>query len=180
VYEYITFEQAHISVHHRPKLWNRSISISSFGKSFHITGWKIGYAIAPEHLMNEIKKVHQFLVFSVNSISQRAISEYLDIVNVNDLGNFYQQKRDFFKNLLIETKLELLPCEGTYFQVASYAKISGEDDVSFTKRLLTEYGVATIPISTFYENKKDTQCIRFCFAKDDETLVKAAECLMKL
>ncbi|MES2410790.1 MAG: aminotransferase class I/II-fold pyridoxal phosphate-dependent enzyme, partial [Bacteroidota bacterium] len=126
VYEYITFEQAHISIHHRPKLWNRSITVSSFGKSFHITGWKIGYLIAPEHLMTEIKKVHQFLVFSVNSISQAVISEYLNIVDVYSLADFYQQKRDFFRNLLKDTKLELLPCEGTYFQAASYAKVSNE------------------------------------------------------
>lgn len=180
VYEYITFEPKHISVHHRPKLWQRSISISSFGKSFHITGWKIGYVIAPEHLMKEIKKVHQFLVFSVNSISQVAISEYLDIVDVYGLGNFYQQKRDFFRSLLKETQLELLPCEGTYFQVASYAHISDEDDLSFTKRLVTEFSVATIPISTFYADGKDTKCIRFCFAKDDATLTQAAERLLKL
>ena len=180
VYEYITFEQPHISVHHRPKLWNRSISVSSFGKSFHITGWKIGYVIAPEHLMKEIKKVHQFLVFSVNSISQVAISEYLDVVDLNSLGNFYLQKRDFFRDLLKETKLELLPCEGTYFQVASYSNVSNEDDLTFTKRLVTDFGVATIPISTFYANGKDTQCIRFCFAKDDETLMQAAEKLHKL
>jgi methionine aminotransferase len=180
VYEYITFEKAHISVHHRPKLWNRSISISSFGKSFHITGWKIGYVIAPEHLMKEIKKVHQFLVFSVNSLSQIAISEYLDMVDVYSLKNFYLQKRDFFWSLIKETKLELLPCEGTYFQVADYRKISDEDDVSFTKRLVTEFGVAAIPISTFYLNGKDANYIRFCFAKDDETLIKSAECLMKL
>jgi methionine transaminase len=180
VYEYITFEQPHISIHHRPKLWNRAISVSSFGKSFHITGWKIGYVIAPEHLMREIKKVHQFLVFSVNSISQAAISEYLDIVDVYSLGDFYQQKRDFFSSLLKQTKLELLPCEGTYFQVASYAAISNEDDLGFTKRLVTEFGVATIPISTFYAHAKDTKCIRFCFAKDDATLIQAAERLMKL
>ena len=180
VYEYITFEQAHISVHHRPKLWNRSIIVSSFGKSFHITGWKIGYVIAPENLMKEIKKVHQFLVFSVNSISQVAISKYLDIVDVNSLGNFYQQKRDFFRSLLQETKLELMPCEGTYFQVASYANISNENDLDFTKRLVTDFGVATIPISAFYANKKDTKRIRFCFAKDDSTLIEAAERLKKL
>lgn len=180
VYEYITFGQKHISVHLRPKLHQRSISISSFGKSFHITGWKIGYVIAPLDLMKEIKKVHQFLVFSVNSISQVAISEYLDIVDVYGLGKFYQQKRDFFADLLSQTKLELLPCEGTYFQVASYAHISNEDDLSFTKRLVTEFGVATIPISTFYASGKDTQCIRFCFAKDDATLTQAAERLMKL
>ena len=120
------------------------------------------------------------MVFSVNSISQVAISEYLDTVDVYSLGNFYQQKRDFFSNLLKETKLELLPCEGTYFQVASYANISNEDDLAFTKRLVTEFGVATIPISTFYVDGKDTKCIRFCFAKDDETLIHAAERLMKL
>ena len=180
VYEYITFEQPHISIHNRQKLWNRSITVSSFGKSFHITGWKIGYVIAPEHLMKEIKKVHQFLVFSVNSISQVAISEYLDIVDVYSLGNFYKQKRDFFRNLLKETKLQLLPCEGTYFQVASYANISSEDDFTFTKRLVTEFGVAVIPISPFYANGRDTKCIRFCFAKDDATLIQAAERLIKL
>ena len=180
VYEYITFEQPHISVHNRQKLWNRSITVSSFGKSFHITGWKIGYVIAPEHLMKEIKKVHQFLVFSVNSISQVAISEYLDIVDVYSLGNFYQQKRDFFRNLLKETKLQLLPCEGTYFQVASYANNSSEDDFTFTKRLVTEFGVAAIPISPFYADGRDTKCIRFCFAKDDATLIQAAERLIKL
>ena len=180
VYEYITFEQPHISIHNRQKLWNRSITVSSFGKSFHITGWKIGYVIAPEHLMKEIKKVHQFLVFSVNSISQVAISEYLDIVDVYSLGNFYQQKRDFFRNLLKETKLQLLPCEGTYFQVASYANISSENDLTFTKRLVTEFGVAAIPISPFYADGRDTKCIRFCFAKDDATLIQAAERLIKL
>ena len=180
VYEYITFEHPHISINNRQKLWNRSITVSSFGKSFHITGWKIGYIIAPEHLMKEIKKVHQFLVFSVNSISQVAISEYLDIVDVYSLGNFYQQKRDFFRNLLKETKLQLLPCEGTYFQVASYANISSEDDFTFTKRLVTEFGVAAIPISPFYADGRDTKCIRFCFAKDDATLIQAAERLIKL
>lgn len=180
VYEYITFEQKHISVHHRPKLWEKSIIIGSFGKSFHITGWKVGYVIAPENLMVEIKKVHQFLVFSVNSIAQHAINEYIDLVDVNAIGKFYQQKRDFFQNLLKDTNLELLPCEGTYFQVASYASISNENDIDFTKRLVTEFGVATIPISIFYANNNDNKCIRFCFAKDDDTLMQAAERLRKL
>ncbi|MBF6642443.1 aminotransferase class I/II-fold pyridoxal phosphate-dependent enzyme [Flavobacterium sp. J49] len=180
VYEYITFEKPHISVHHRPKLWHRSISVSSFGKSFHITGWKIGYVIAPEPIMREIKKVHQFLVFSVSSIAQHALNDYIDWVDVKALGAFYQQKRDFFSNLMKATKLDLLPCEGTYFQVASYANISEEKDLDFTKRLVTELGVATIPISIFYANGNDNKCIRFCFAKDDETLLKAAERLMKL
>lgn len=180
VYEYITFEQKHISVHHRPKLWEKSITISSFGKSFHITGWKVGYVIAPENIMREIKKVHQFLVFSVSSIAQHAINEYIDLVDVNEIGKFYQQKRDFFQNLLKDTKLKLYPCEGTYFQVASYDNISNESDIDFTKRLVTEFGVATIPISIFYANKNDNKCIRFCFAKDDETLIRAAERLHKL
>ena len=180
VYEYITFEQPHISVHHRPKLWERSISISSFGKSFHITGWKIGYVIAPEDLMREIKKVHQFLVFSVSSIAQHALNEYIEVVDIKALGQFYQQKRDFFQILMKDTKLKLLPCEGTYFQVASYAEISEENDIDFTKRLVTELGVATIPISIFYANGDDHQCIRFCFAKDEETLMSAAERLRQL
>lgn len=180
VYEYITFEQPHISVHHRPKLWERSISISSFGKSFHITGWKIGYVIAPEYLMREIKKVHQFLVFSVSSIAQHALNEYIEVVDIKTLGQFYQQKRDFFQSLMKDTKLKLLPCEGTYFQVASYAAISEENDIDFTKRLVIELGVATIPISIFYANGDDHQCIRFCFAKDEETLTRAAERLRQL
>jgi methionine aminotransferase len=180
VYEYITFEQPHISVHHRPKLWQRSISISSFGKSFHITGWKIGYVIAPEDLMREIKKVHQFLVFSVSSIAQHALNEYIDLIDIKALGQFYQQKRDFFQSLMKDTKLQLLPCEGTYFQVASYAAISEENDIDFTKRLVTEFGVATIPISIFYANGDDHKCIRFCFAKDEETLTRAAERLRQL
>lgn len=174
VYEYITFEQKHISTHTRSKLLNRCITVSSFGKSFHVTGWKIGYAMAPEHLMKEIKKVHQFLVFSVNSICQVAISEYLDIVDVNEISSFYQQKRDYFRSLLKNTRFKLIPCEGTYFQVVSYAGISDENDIDFCKRLITEYGVAAIPISNFYADGKDLKLIRFCFAKDNATLEEAA------
>lgn len=180
VYEYITFEKKHISINQRVNLRNRSIIVSSFGKSFHITGWKIGYLIAPEHLMKEIKKVHQFLVFSVNSIAQYAINDYLDLAQVKELGKFYQQKRDFFRNLLQQTKFQLLPCEGSYFQVASYATISSENDLDFTKRLVKDYGVATIPLSPFYADGKQTQCIRFCFAKDESTLQTAVKRLMKL
>ena len=106
VYEYISFEQSHISAHSREKLTNRSVVISSFGKSFHITGWKVGYLVAPEYLMNEVKKVHQFMVFSVNSISQVAISEYLDVVAVTELGKFYQEKRDYFRMLLHNSRFD--------------------------------------------------------------------------
>ncbi len=180
VYEYITFENKHISINQKINLRNRSVIVSSFGKSFHITGWKIGYLIAPEHLMKEIKKVHQFLVFSVNSIAQNAINDYMEVVQVEELGKFYQQKRDFFRNLLEQTKFKLLPCEGSYFQVASYKSISDASDLDFTKKLVTDYGVATIPLSPFYADAKQTQCVRFCFAKDETTLQNAVERLMKL
>ncbi|MFH6946699.1 methionine aminotransferase [Flavobacterium sp. FlaQc-50] len=180
VYEYITFEEKHISAHTRQALLERCIMISSFGKSFHITGWKIGYTVAPDYLMKEIKKVHQFLVFSVNSISQAAISQYLEVVDVNLLGKFYQEKRDYFQKLLQNSRFELKPCEGTYFQVASYAAISEEDDVTFCKKLITDHGVAAIPISTFYSDHKDQKLIRFCFAKDDFTLESAAKKLCNI
>jgi len=180
VYEYITFEQHHISVHSREKLRNRAVVISSFGKSFHITGWKVGYLVAPENLMIEIKKVHQFMVFSVNSICQVAIGEYLDVVDVSQLGPFYQKKRDFFRDLLRNSRFKVMPCEGTYFQVASYAAISNENDVDFCKRLIVEHGVAAIPISTFYADGKDQKLIRFCFAKDNATLAEAAKRLCKV
>ena len=174
VYEYITFEEKHISAHTREKLLNRCVMVSSFGKSFHVTGWKIGYLVAPDYLMKEIKKVHQFLVFSVNSICQIAISEYLDLVSTAEIGKLYQEKRDYFRQLLKDSRFELMPCEGTYFQVVSYAAISNENDVAFCKRLIIEHGVAAIPISTFYADGKDLKLIRFCFAKDNATLEEAA------
>lgn len=180
VYEYITFEMLHLSAHTREKLINRSVMVSSFGKSFHVTGWKVGYLVAPEHLMSEIKKVHQFLVFSVNSICQVAISEYLDQVSIAEIAKLYQEKRDYFRLLLKESRFELLPCEGTYFQVASYAAISNENDIDFCTRLIIEHGVAAIPISTFYADNKDLKLIRFCFAKDNTTLEEAAKRLCTL
>ena len=180
VYEYITFEEKHISANTRKNLIDKTVIISSFGKTFHITGWKIGYLVAPEHLMIEIKKVHQFLVFSVNSIAQVALSHYLDKVNVSELGAFYQDKRDLFRNLIKDSRFELLPSEGSYFQVASYASISAENDVDFTKRLVIEHGVATIPMSVFNADGRDDKLIRFCFAKDTETLTQAALKLCKI
>lgn len=173
VYEYITFENKHISVHQREKLRERSIVVSSFGKSFHITGWKIGYLIAPEHLMDTIKKVHQFLVFSVNSIAQYAINDYLDVVQVKELSTFYQQKRDFLSQLLSATQFEVLPCEGSYFQVVSYSRISDENDLDFTQRLVRDFGVSAIPLSPFFVDGKQTGCIRLCFAKEESTISEA-------
>jgi len=180
VYEYITFENKHISAHHRPKLCDKSVVVSSFGKSFHITGWKVGYLVAAEHLMTEIKKVHQFLVFSVNSVAQYALNEYLDLADVNSLGNFYKEKRDHFANLLQGSRFELLPCEGTYFQTANYSAISNEDDLQFSQKLLVDFGVAAIPFSPFFEHGSKLKCIRFCFAKKEETIEKAARLLQQL
>ncbi|MBL0012600.1 MAG: aminotransferase class I/II-fold pyridoxal phosphate-dependent enzyme [Flavobacterium sp.] len=180
VYEYITFEKNHISAHHRPKLLEKSVVVSSFGKSFHITGWKIGYLIAPDFIISEIKKVHQFLVFSVNSIAQFALNDYLDVADIAAIGNFYKKKRDHFANLLKGSQFELLPCEGTYFQTANYSAISNENDLQFSQKLLVAYGVAAIPFSPFFEHGTEQKCIRFCFAKNNETLEKAAQLLHQL
>ena len=180
VYEFITFEKEHISIHTRKNLLERTIIISSFGKTFHITGWKMGYLVAPEKLMVEIKKVHQFNVFSVNSVAQACLSEYISQTNVADLGPFYQQKRDLFRNLIADSRFQLLPCEGTYFQTVDYSKISSESDVEFCKTLTKDHGVAAIPISVFNDNHLDLKIIRFCFAKDNDTLTKASKQLCKI
>lgn len=180
VYEYITFSQPHISFNTRPKLVERTIIASSFGKSLHVTGWKVGYLIAPEHLMFEMKKVHQFLVFSVNSFSQHAISEYLDVVDFSEVSKMYQRKRDLFQNLIKNSRFELMPCDGTYFQVVNYNQISNKNDVDFAKELIVNHGVASIPISVFYNDNTDRHMLRFCFAKTDETLIAAAEKLCSI
>ncbi|MBV2197037.1 MAG: aminotransferase class I/II-fold pyridoxal phosphate-dependent enzyme [Flavobacterium sp.] len=180
VYEYITFSQPHISFNTRPKLVERAIIASSFGKSLHVTGWKVGYLIAPENLMYEMKKVHQFLVFSVNSFSQHTISEYLDVVDFNEVSKVYQRKRDLFQNLIKNSRFELMPCDGTYFQVVNYNQISSKNDVDFAKELIVNHGVASIPISVFYNDATDRHMLRFCFAKTDETLMEAAEKLCSI
>lgn len=175
VYEYITFEEKYISAHTRKKKLNSCVMVSPFGKSFHVTGWKIGYLIAPEYLMREIKKVYQFMVFSVNNICQLAISEYLDLICLVEIRKFYQDKRNYLRRLLKNSRFKLMPSEGTYFQVVFYAAISNENDVDFCKGLIVEHGVAAIPISTFYADGKDLKLIRFCFAKDNTTLEIAAK-----
>ena len=180
VYEYISFSHPHISFNTRPKLIERTIVASSFGKSLHVTGWKVGYLIAPEKLMFEMKKVHQFLVFSVNSFSQNAIAEYLDVVDFSEVAKMYKAKRDLFQSLLKNSRFELMPCDGTYFQVVNYNQISTANDVDFAKELITKHGVASIPISVFYNDATDRQMLRFCFAKTDETLIAAAEKLNKI
>jgi len=180
VYEFISFEKKHISMHTRNKVLERTIISSSFGKTFHITGWKLGYLVGPKTLMEEIKKVHQFNVFSVNSLAQASIAAYLSQTDVQQLGLFYQNKRDVFRDLLEQSRFKLLPCEGTYFQAVSYREISDVPDLEFCKRLAIENGVAAIPISVFNANKADQKIIRFCFAKDDETLIQASEKLCKI
>lgn len=180
VYEYITFEQKHISANTRSALIDRTIVVSSFGKTFHITGWKIGYLIAPEKYMVEIKKVHQFLVFCVNSVAQISLAKYLKEVDVQQLGKFYQEKRDYFQQLMKNSRFELLPSEGSYFQTARYSSISSDSDLVFVEKLVKEHGVAAIPFSAFYQDHFDQQIVRFCFAKDQETLEKAAEKLCQI
>ncbi len=182
VYEHIIFDGVeHQSVARFPELAKRSIIVSSFGKTYHTTGWKIGYVLAPENLMTEFRKVHQYNVFSVNTPMQQAYAEILkDSSLYLELGQFYQLKRDYFRKLLKGSRLEIKPVHGSYFQVLGYNKITDEKDVDFALRMTKEIGVAPIPLSVFYNNQHDTQCLRFCFAKQDETLEKAAEKLMKI
>lgn len=180
VYEFITFEKKHFSAHDHEILRNRSVIVSSFGKTFHITGWKVGYLIAPEYILKEIKKVHQYLVFSVNSVAQKTLADYISGTDVTTLGKFYQDKRDRFKELMSKSKFEFLPSEGTYFQTVRYNSISNLPDVAFCEWMVKEIGVAAIPLSVFYEERNDYHTIRFCFAKTEETLIQAAERLCKI
>lgn len=182
VYEHIHFDGlAHESVAKYPALFNQSFIIRSFGKSSHTTGWKIGYCLAPAYLSLEFRRVHQFLVFSVNTPMQYAFADYLeDLCCFDKLSAFYQQKRDLFVNLLQESPFKLLPVAGTYFQLASYADISQEKEKDFAVRLTTEFGVACIPLSSFYTNPRENQLVRFCFAKADNTLEKASLRLQSL
>lgn len=182
VYEHLIFdEEEHESASKFPGLAERAIVCGSFGKTFHNTGWKMGYCVAPEVLMKEIIKLHQATVFCVNHPMQRAFAEYLKKPeHYLQLGGFYQQKRDKFFDLMQGSGFKGTPSKGTYFQVMDYSKITDEPDVDFAKRLITEHGLATIPISVFHKNGKDHKQLRFCFAKTDETLEKAAEILHKL
>lgn len=180
VYEFIAFSDAHQSIHQREQIRDRAIIVSSFGKTFHITGWKVGYLICAAELMNEVQKVHQFLVFSVNSIAQHALANYLDKVDVGSLSHFYREKRDLFRAGLAKSRFGLLPSQGSYFQVASYTNISTQADTDFCIRLAKEFGVAAIPLSVFNANGDDRHLIRFCYAKTDETLQAAIEKLCKI
>lgn len=182
VYEHIVYAPArHLSVLAYPELYKRSFVVFSFGKTFHATGWKLGYIVAPEYLMREFRKVHQYNVFCVNTPMQQALSEYLkDEKNYLGLADFYKEKHTFFENGMKQTALVPLSCAGTYFQLYSYQNISDEKDVAYAEELITEYGVAAIPLSVFYHDKKDQKLLRFCFAKKEETLSLAIERLQRV
>ena len=180
VYEFITYEKKHLSIHSFPMLHERCISVSSFGKTLHITGWKIGYLIAPKHLMSEIIKVHQYLVFCVNSLSQHVLLQFLPSFDAKKIRSLYQQKKDLFLSNLKKSRFQILPCEGSYFQSVSYNEISNKKDTEFVHDLIIKHKVAAIPFSVFNKDGKDNKTIRFCFAKDDQTLIKASKILCKI
>lgn len=182
VYEHLIFdEKKHQSASKFPVLSERAIVCASFGKTFHNTGWKTGYCVAPEYLMKEIWKVHEVTVFSVNHPMQKAYAEYIKTPeHYLELSSFYQKKRDLFLNLIDQARFKCSPSSGTYFQLLNYSEITQENDVTFAERLVKEHGLASIPVSVFNIDQKDHKQLRFCFAKTDETLEKAAEILCKL
>ena len=182
VYEHMVYDGArHESLARHDELATRSVVIGSFGKTFHATGWKVGYALARPSITAEIRRVHQFTVFTVNSAVQHGLAEFLrDPARYEALPAFFTAKRDLLRAALADIPLDLLPCRGSYFQLATYARISSEPAAEFAQRLVHDYGVATIPLSAFYQDGTDHRVIRFCFAKRDETIHAAAERLRKL
>ncbi len=182
VYEHLIFDELkHESILRYPELFERSFVCFSFGKTYHCTGWKLGYCIAPAALMKEYRKVHQFNAFTCFTPAQVALAEYLKNKEAYlSLPRFMQQKRDYFLELMKNTKFDLLPTHGSYFVCASYGRISDEGDKDLAIRLTKEAGVATIPVSAFYHNAKDDKVIRFCFSKQNRTLQQAVERLMNI
>lgn len=182
VYEHMVYDgQRHASVSRHPALAARSFVVSSFGKTFHTTGWKIGYVAAPAPLMVELRKVHQYNVFSVNAPMQHGIAAYLaDPAPYLALPAFYQNKRDLFRDGLAGSRFELLPADGTYFQCVRYGAISGMPETAFAEWLTTEIKVAAIPVSPFYRQARESGIVRFCFAKKDETLALALQRLARI
>ncbi len=182
VYEHLIYDnEAHQSVLRFPKLFEQSLAVYSFGKTFHSTGWKMGYCVGPANLITEFKNVHQWNVFSVNSFVQYALAEHLqDPSTYNQLPAFFQKKRDFLAESLNDTPLLPKLSQGTYFQLYNYEAVSDLDDIDFAKYLTKEIGVAAIPLSPFYTDPPKDKVIRLCFAKKETTLAAAAERLKKL
>jgi methionine transaminase len=182
VYEHMVFDQKrHESVARFPELAARSVLVSSFGKTYHVTGWKVGYVAAPASLMAEFRKVHQFNVFTVNTPVQHGLAAYMASPGPYlELPSFYQRKRDLFRAGLAATRFKLLPSEGSYFQCVDYSAISDATEEAFCRWLTTEVGVAAIPLSAFYAQPSEQRLARFCFAKKDDTLELALERLARL
>jgi methionine aminotransferase len=179
VYEHIVFDGLrHASVLNHPELYQRSFAVYSFGKTYHVTGWKIGYCVAPPTLTAEFRKVHQFNGFTTNTPMQVALAEYLKTPShYLELGGFLQQKRDYFLDKMKHSRLKPLSSKGTYFQCFDYSAVSDMADTEYAKHLTAEHGVASIPLSVFYGDKRDNKVLRFCFAKNEATLDAAAEIL---
>ena len=182
VYEHLIYDgKQHESMLRHPELYERSFVCFSFGKTYHCTGWKIGYCVAPAGLMAEFRKIHQFNCFSTNSTVQFALADYLKQKDKYlQLGNFLQKKRDYFANMMLQTKFKALPSYGSYFQLFSYNEISNEEEKDFAIRLTKEYKVTGIPVSVFYKSSTDNKVLRFCFAKKESTLEEAVNRLIKL
>ncbi len=183
VYEHIVFDgRRHESLHRHEELAGRSFVVSSFGKTYHATGWKVGYCAAPPALMGEFRKIHQFVQFCVVTPVQLALAEFLESAPSHylDLPAFYEAKRDVFCELLASSRFRLTPSQGTYFQLLDYGGITRERDVDYARRLTREAGIASIPVSVFYREPPDATLLRFCFAKDGETLGRATEILCRI
>ena len=182
VYEHLIFDGLeHESILKYPELLERSFVCFSFGKVYHCTGWKLGYCISSPYLMNEFRKIHQFNCFSCDSPKQVALAEFLqNRERYLELGSFLQKKRDYFQQLMKETLFKPLPSHGSYFQIYSYADLSNENERDFAIRITKEYGVATIPVSAFYQDEVNHKVVRFCFAKKEKTLENAVEQLKSI
>jgi methionine aminotransferase len=182
VYEHMVYDgRRHESISRHPELAARAFVVSSFGKTYHVTGWKVGYVAAPAALTAEFRKVHQFNVFTVNTPVQHGLAHYMaDPAPYLELAAFYQRKRDLFRDGLKQTRFRLLPSDGTYFQCVDYAAISSMPEAEFAKWLTSEIGVAAIPVSAFYHQPRESGVVRFCFAKKDETLRRALDRLGSL
>jgi len=183
VYEHIVFDGArHLSLLRYPDLAERSFTVFSFGKTYHATGWRIGYCVAPRALMAEFLKIHQFINFSTNTPMQYALADFLrdHPQHHKSLADFYQRKRDLFCDLMRPSRFRFKPAEGTFFQLLDYSEITREADTSFARRLTTRHGVATIPVSVFYRSPPDQHILRICFAKREKTLQRAAERLLEI